>query len=101
MKYSITNELDGATVAGEIAALQAADAKKAILVVEGADDERFFNSVVNAERCSIVISAGWENAVNGLMIIREDGRRGVLVVIDLDYRSALGTEVDDPDIICT
>jgi hypothetical protein len=100
-KYSITNEIDGATVAGEIAALQAADAKKSILVVEGADDERFFKPFINSDRCSVVISAGWENAVSGLMIVRKNGRKGVLVVIDLDYRAVLGTHSDDPDIIYT
>jgi Protein of unknown function (DUF4435) len=75
--------------------------KKSILVVEGADDERFFNSFVDSDHCSIVIAAGWENAVDGLMIVRNDGRKGVLIVIDLDYRGVLGTDVDDLDIIYT
>jgi hypothetical protein len=100
-KYSIVNEIDGATVAGEIAALQAANSKKAILVVEGSSDERFFRTFVDDATCSIVISAGWENAIDGLMIVRNDGRKGVLIVLDLDYRSLLGTVTADPDIIFT
>jgi hypothetical protein len=99
-KYSIVDELDGSTVAGEIAALQA-DSRKAILVVEGSSDERFFNSFIDHATCSIVISAGWENAIDGLMIVRSAGRTGVLVVLDLDYRTVLGTVQPDPDIIFT
>jgi hypothetical protein len=100
-KYSIVNEIDGATVAGEIAALQAANGKKAILVVEGPSDQRFFAPFVDDASCSIVISAGWENALNGLTIVRANGRSGVLVVLDLDYRHLLGTLQADPDVIYT
>jgi Protein of unknown function (DUF4435) len=99
-KYSIVDEIDGSTIAGEIAALQA-DSRKAILVVEGSSDERFFNSFIDHAACSIVISAGWENAIDGLMIVRNTGRVGVLVVLDLDYRAVLGTVQADPDIIFT
>src|SRR4051794_4274622 len=99
--YSILNEIDGATVAGEIAALQAADASKSILVVEGASDERFFQSFIDHTACSIVISAGWENAIDGLMIVRSAHRTGVLVILDNDYREILGTTINDPDVILT
>ncbi|QIP05776.1 DUF4435 domain-containing protein [Bradyrhizobium symbiodeficiens] len=99
-KYSIVNEIDGGTVAGEIAALQA-DSPKAILVVEGSSDERFFNQFRNEASCSIVISAGWENAIDGLMIVRANGRVGVLVVLDLDYRAVLQNVIVDPDIVFT
>src|SRR5262249_29975509 len=101
MKYSITNEIDGSTVAGEIAALQAANSKKSVLVVEGPSDEHFFQSYIDDAACSLVISYGWENAIDGLMIVRNAGRKGVLVVLDLDYRSVLGTVVADPDIVFT
>jgi hypothetical protein len=99
-QYSIVNEIDGDTVAGEIAALQAYSLK-AILVVEGASDERFFRQFRDEASCSIVVSAGWENAIDGLMIVRATGRLGVLVVLDLDYRAVLQTLISDPDIVFT
>lgn len=98
--YSITNEIDAATVAGEIAAHKATG-NKTILVVEGPTDEKFFSSYRDDANCVIVIAHGWENALGGLQIARGSHLKGIVVVIDQDYKALLGTCPQDEDVVVT
>lgn len=75
-------------------------ANEAILVVEGADDRRFWSAPQRA-CCELVIGEGKNNVVG--CVRRLDGSRypGVLGVVDDDYDSFTGTKLGSVNLVST
>lgn len=97
MSYGIA-ETDGDTIAAEILLLRDAN-DKAILIVEGPSDEKFFTPFVSDEHCEIVISYGRQHSLRGLAIVTHHGYAGILVVIDQDFDSFLHIEHNDLNVV--
>jgi hypothetical protein len=96
----MTDEIDAASVVGEVILLRDV-ADSTIIIVEGADDFRFFSPFVKADACKIVISFGRSNGIEALSKLRSDGYKGVLTVIDRDLDDYFDGPPSDLDIVVT
>jgi hypothetical protein len=92
--------IDGASIVAEIEMLRTLQ-NKAVLVVEGPSDDRFFANFVDAGTCEIVIAWGADNSLSALHIARSRRLKGVCYVLDRDYREFLCLMIDDPDVVFT
>jgi hypothetical protein len=70
------------------------------LILEGATDEKFFLSrLPGAVR--LLVAHGWENVVKVVNKVNDENIRGILGVIDRDYREELGIFVLSDNIVVT
>ena len=67
--------------------------RSAFLVVEGADDVRFWKERRHVD-CVLIDAEGKSNVVHGVARLNADRMRGVLGVVDDDYDSMLGVSHD-------
>jgi len=93
------DEIDVASIIGEIVLLRAY-ANKSILILEGGSDSRFFSPFVDHSECDIVIS---HNKQKSIIVIRtvENRYEGVLAVIDGDLDAKFEGVPTHPSIIVT
>src|SRR6266436_6586597 len=60
------------------------------LIVEGDSDSKFFKRVTDPKKCSIVRAYSWPNAVEVLSRLKGQNVRGVLCILDADFRRVEG-----------
>ncbi len=91
---------DSANVAVEVR-MQRAAFSGAFLLVEGADDSRFFRGRVQEGTCEIVIAGGKPALLGGMERLNNEGFVGALGVFDDDCDSLDGRYVARPNLIST
>ena len=72
----------------------------AFLVVEGADDVRFWRTRRH-EECELIDGEGKPNVVGGLQRLDAEGHDGVLGVVDDDYDSLMGVSYGSRNLVAT
>ena len=70
------------------------------MVVEGADDLRFWSARKHAE-CELIDGEGKPNVVRSVQLLDADNFCGVLGVLDDDYDSLLGIQQDSRNLVTT
>ena len=100
MAYSIANEIEYEAVVAEIVMLRAAS-HKAIILLEGSSDEKFFDHFLSHNTCDVVIGWGRRKAMDALAQATRRGVQGILCILDQDYDSFRDGLPDDPNIILT
>ncbi len=73
----------------------------AFLLVEGATDERFWLSRVEAHACQVRAVGGREKALEELRTTEREGILGVLAVLDADFDRLDGTLLQEANIVWT
>lgn len=90
---------DADTLVAEIK-MTRTDHKGAFLIVEGADDVRFW-SAMRHEKCELVDGEGKKNVVNAVRLLNEENIRGVLGIVDDDYDQLLGLSLESKNLVAT
>jgi len=73
----------------------------AFCIVEGGDDKKFYRRFIDEGACKILVSRGWEAAIEVLAILNEDEFSGVLAIIDADGRHIEDRAVEIDNLIVT
>jgi hypothetical protein len=81
---AIRDEIDGDILANDIRMTRQVDAR-AVLVVEGDTDERFFAGIVDDLRCRIEVAQGRDKALFAFTELYRGGFAGVLFIVDADF----------------
>ena len=76
------------------------DRKCAFLIVEGADDVRFWRTMRH-EECELVDGEGKNNVVEAVRRLDEKNIRGVLGIVDDDYDQLLGLSFESENLVAT
>lgn len=87
-------------IANEIR-MRCVDTTGPFLLVEGSSDVTFFSHHITLEIENIIPSFGWENLVDAMTILQEEGLINILGVIDRDYRGIVATANLPEDIVTT
>lgn len=90
---------DADTVVAEIKMTQT-NHKGAFLIVEGADDARFWRAMRH-EKCELVDGEGKKNVVNAVRLLDEENIHGVLGIVDDDYDQLLGMSLGSENLVAT
>jgi hypothetical protein len=64
--------------------------RRAFCIVEGDADSKFYKSVFDRASCAVIPAYSWENVVEVLSRLVGHGVRGVLGIIDADFRRVRG-----------
>ena len=99
MNNSLVDEIDSASIIGEIIALRAY-AQKSILLVEGPGDLSFFSAFADHRACDIVVAYGRHFVLEVIHKIAEI-HEGVLAVIDQDLDAMFEEPPINDNIIVT
>lgn len=81
--------VDGDSVAAEAVMLRD-EHNRAILIVEGSDDGRFFSKFLDEAECELIVAFGKANALRAIQRLEAEGLPGVVCVVDADYDELLG-----------
>lgn len=100
MAHPVFEDLGAGTVAAEAIMLRGAS-PKAVLIVEGASDEKFWARFTDEEACEIVIARGKQNALDAMHLIRGQSVAGVICIVDADFDSFLGKDESAADVVIT
>lgn len=71
------------------------------LIVEGDNDIRFFENLIDPQECFLVSANGRLNAVKALSILECQGYAGVLAVVDADYERIRGIPPPSENVLLT
>jgi hypothetical protein len=99
MQNSVSQEVTGQTVAGEIRLLRATH-NGAFLIVEGHDDARLLGGFARKD-CSITIAIGFENALAAIELLNDWAIPGVLCIVDADFSRLHGPSRALPRVVVT
>ncbi len=72
---------------------------RAVLIVEGATDARFFERFVDHERCYVLAAHDRQRAVAVLRLLNSVPLCGVLAIVDADFGRITGTLETDANIM--
>jgi hypothetical protein len=100
MPSKLLDEIDGGTLAAEVIMLRAASTK-AVILVEGASDEKIFVRFVDEEKCEIVICCGKKNALEALAILEGRNVLGILCIVDSDFSKITGERFESASVLVT
>ncbi len=71
------------------------------LIVEGDTDGKFFQKLINREKCQVTISHNKANAKTILQILEEESFLGILAIVDADFEALEGRLPASPNILFT
>jgi hypothetical protein len=71
------------------------------LIVEGSTDEKFFQKLINREKCQIIIAHNKTNAKSILQILEEESFLGILAIVDADFEILEGRLPASPNVLFT
>lgn len=89
------------TVANEIRLSRTVFPNKTALLVEGTTDRRFYNQLVDPERCQVYRLDGKPNVIQLLSILKTEKMPGVLAIIDADIDHLENRQNRNPNVITT
>lgn len=89
------------TVANQARMRNPKDKAKARVFIEGDDDYRIYQNLFQAETCILIPSSGKANAIGALQLLRKEGWKGVLALVDRDFDALHGTDAAEPDVLVT
>ena len=89
------------TVANQARMRSPKDKAKARVFIEGDDDYRIYQNLVQSETCILIPSSGKLNAIGAVQLLRKEGWKGVLALVDRDFDALDGTDVAGPDVVVT
>lgn len=89
--------IDSDDLAGEVRMARSLD-PRAVVVVEGATDARFFERFVDHEYCYVLAAHDRKRAVGVLRVLNASRFCGVLTIIDADFGRITGTLETEPNI---
>jgi hypothetical protein len=93
------DEIDAASIIGEIVLLRAY-AEKTILILEGGSDSRFFSPFVDHSKCDIVLSHSKQKSI--VAVVAMDKKyKGLLAVVDKDLDAIFSSVPHNANIIVT
>lgn len=96
---SVKSELTANTLANQVV-LERRQAVRAVLLVEGGTDARYFRRFVDRSECSITVCHDREKLILTLSLLRTRGIDGVLGVADRDYDDFVDEDpISDPNIV--
>jgi hypothetical protein len=90
---SIARSIDGPTIAAEVR-MERQTHKGSFVLVEGANDIKRFQRVIDAQICSFVNCFGKRNVEEAIEILYDDGFSGALGMVDADFDRILGRPVE-------
>jgi hypothetical protein len=88
-------------IANTLWGVRLAQPRKAIILVEGDDDERFLARHTNTRACHLHVPYGRPRVLSVLAELRARGVAGVLAIADADFDRLLGSVRPDPNVILT
>lgn len=77
--------IDPAVIANTARMLRSADPFRAICLVEGDDDSKFYKGVFDTRRCAIVACHGFPRTIEVLSRLTSQGFPGLLAIVDSDF----------------
>ena len=72
-----------------------------VLIVEGPNDSKLFKTLINRKHCFVESAGNKENAIKALELLKKDGYRGILAIVDADLDTLQNTTIDNPDLFYT
>lgn len=75
--------------------------RRAVLIVEGASDEKFWSRFSDRETCELVIARGKQNALDAMNLLRSQAVDGIICIVDRDYDPFLGKDEACEDVVVT
>ncbi|HLO85714.1 MAG TPA: DUF4435 domain-containing protein [Nostocaceae cyanobacterium] len=71
------------------------------IIVEGADDEKFYERFVDQQNCKLAIADGKDNAIGALKILETGNFTGVLAIVDADFSRLEEDLPNNPNLLLT
>ena len=75
--------------------------KGSIVIVEGSTDKLFYDNFIEDTKCQIKSANNKEDAIKIYEKIKQDGYKGILVVVDADFWRLNGQESSDTNVLLT
>ncbi len=72
-----------------------------VMLVEGSTDAKLFSAFYPYEMVRIIPSFGWEGVLEAIDILCKEGVKGIIGIIDQDFRSILEELPDNPNVFIT
>lgn len=94
------NRPTGIELANEIGMLRV-KWQGAVMLTEGDCDCRLYEKVLGEEAWRFIPGGGWESVVEALDNVSTRGIKGVVGIVDRDYRFPLGKVFERADLLCT
>jgi hypothetical protein len=85
----------------ELVLLRTARADRALVILEGDDDRRFWLSFVDKDRCLLIPAHGKRNVEGCIRFADADALRGVLGIVDADLDPVEGVSISSHNLIRT
>lgn len=89
------------TVANQARMRNPKDKTKTRVFIEGDDDYRIFQNLISADGCILIPSTGKTNALGAVQLLRKEGWKGVIALVDKDFDELSGVDVSGPDSVVT
>lgn len=90
--------IDSDDLAGEVRMSRSLD-PRAVLIVEGATDARFFDRFVDHENCYVLAAHDRQRAVGVLRVLNALPVSGILAIVDADFGRITGALENDPNLL--
>ena len=74
---------------------------KAVILVEGGDDEKVYGEFIDGDKCEIVICQGHRNARDALGKLEGRTIWGILCVVDADFSAFIAQNGQSPNLLQT
>ncbi|MDC3956012.1 DUF4435 domain-containing protein [Polyangium jinanense] len=100
MKNAMLDAINGAHIANKIR-MERSQHAGSFLVVEGVSDKRFFDWLIDKNKCKIVVAYGRDKALDAFHRLQVPSFDGVLFVIDADFDAIEGRKPPSISVIFT